>query len=342
MIATPHNITANAIADAAIDYSIPQISWASEDYAAFGKKTQLFDHAYHQLPLFETSALIALLDSYPRSCLQAFTMGTDKTQRSDWKSVDISPNSSGTDLWQAVEKGRLWLNIISLEKHHPDYADLVKGMYAHLEERCPQLGDLVASYTTMLISSPGAQVYYHLDESPNMLWHISGQKRLWVYPAMDLRFVPQNFLEEIYTGEIAEFLPYSPEFDEAAQSFLLTPGKVVSWPHNAPHRIENLTMNVSLTTSFRAPMQRRRELVQKANRYILRNLGVQNRSMAEVGFIPALKQLSYRAINKLKPFEPTKHPHDDYVTDLQIDSSSPNGLRKLDQAVVASFSKDRR
>ena len=146
-------------------------------------------------------------------------MGTDKTNRSEWQSVDIHPDSSGEDLWNAVEKGRLWLNIISLEKHSKDYAELVRGMYRHLDQHCPHLGDLVASYTTMLISSPGAQVYYHMDESPNMLWHISGQKRLWVYPAMDLRFVPQDFLEEIYTGEIAEFLPYDPSFDEAAESF---------------------------------------------------------------------------------------------------------------------------
>ncbi|MGB3299696.1 MAG: hypothetical protein WBA76_15630 [Phormidesmis sp.] len=326
---------------AAPSYATPLIDWSTEDYAAFGRKTQLFDHSYHQLPLFEKSALITLLDSYPRSYLQAFIMGTDKTQRADWKSVDIHPNSSGEDLWNAVEKGRLWLNIISLEKHSQDYAKLVKEMYAHLDEHCPHLGDLVASYTTLLISSPGAQVYYHMDESPNMLWHISGQKRLWVYPAMDLRFVPQDFLEEIYTGEISEFLPYDAEFDQSAESFLLTPGKVVSWPHNAPHRIENLTMNVSLTTSFRAPMQQRRALVQQANRYILRNLGIKNRSMQEDGLGSTAKRFSYRVINKLKPFKPTKHPHDDYVTNLQIDPSEPNGLRILDKAVVASFSKDR-
>jgi hypothetical protein len=324
------------------DYSKALINWDAEGYATFGRKTQLFDHGYHNLPLFEQATLIALLDNYPRHSLQAFTMGTDKTNRSEWKSVDIHPDSSGQDLWTAVEKGRLWLNIICLEQHSEDYAALVKGMYAHLDERCPHLGDLIASYTTMLISSPGAQVYYHLDESPNMLWHISGQKRLWVYPAMDLRIVPQDFLEEIYTGEISEFLPYKPEFDNYAESFLLTPGKVVSWPHNAPHRIENLTMNVSLTTSFRAPMQQRRALVQQANRYILRNLGIKNRSMAETGPIPALKRLSFRVINKIKPFQPTKHPHDDYITNLQIDPIAPNGLRILDTPIVASFSKDRK
>ena len=335
MIATPQN-------RAAIDYSQPLIQWSEADYATFGRQTQLFSHDYHQLPLFEISELIALLDDYPRENLQAFTMGTDPIARNEWKCVDIAKESTGEDLWRAVEKGRLWLNIISLEEVSKDFSDLVRGMYAHLGDRAPHLGNLTASYTTLLISSPGAQVYYHMDESPNMLWHIRGQKRLWVYPAMDLELVPQDFLEEIYTGEISEFLPYQSEFDQKAEEFLLTPGKVVSWPHNAPHRIQNLDTNVSLTTSFCAPFQQRRALVQKANRYILRNLGVQNRSMKEKGIRATAKQFSYRVINKIKPFQPTKHPHDDYVTDLQIDPSEPNGLRKLNSPIEASFSKHRK
>lgn len=335
MIATPSNRIA-------IDYRQPRIQWSEADYAAFGCQTQLFSHQYHQLPLFETSELIALLDNYPRENLQAFTMGTEPVNQNEWKSVDIAKESTGEDLWKAVEKGRLWLNIISLEKVNQDFADLVSGMYAHLSDRAPHLGNLTASYTTLLISSPGAQVYYHMDESPNMLWHMRGQKRLWVYPALDLDLVPQDFLEEIYTGEISEFLPYKPEFDQKAETFLLNPGNVVSWPHNAPHRIQNLDMNVSLTTSFRAPFQQRRALVQQANRYILRNLGIKNRSIKEEGVRSAVKRLSYRVINKIKPFQPTKHPHDDYITDLQIDPNEPNGVRQLKTPVVASFSKHRK
>jgi len=324
-----------------IDYTAPHLSWSDEDYAAFGLKNQLFKHSYHELPLFQKDTLVEVLDSYPREWLQAFTMGADPTIRSEWQSVDIHPDSSGQDIWQAVEKGRLWLNLIRLQKYSQDYADIVEGMYRYVGEHCPQLGGPKADFTTLLISSPGAQVYYHMDESPNMLWHMSGQKKLWVYPAMDLRLVPQDFLEEIYSGEISEFLPYQSAFDDYAEQFLLTPGTVVSWPHNAPHRIENLSMNVSLTTSYQAPQQNRRKRVQKANRYILRNLGIKNRSIEEVGIRSNVKQLSYRLINKVKPFKPTKHPHDDYVTDLQIDPHAPSGVRQLDQAVTASFSKHR-
>jgi len=334
MIATPKE-------NRTIDYTQPRISWSAEGYAAFGRKNQLFEHGYHTLPLFQRDTLIDVLDNYPRKWLQAFTMGPDPTVRSDWQSVDIHPDSSGQEIWQAVEKGSLWLNLIFLQKFSQDYADLVEGMYEHVGEHCPHLCGPKASFTTLLISSPGAQVYYHMDQSPNMLWHMSGQKKLWVYPALDLRLVPQDFLEEIYSGEVSEFLPYEREFDQYAQAFLLTPGTVVSWPHNAPHRIENLSMNVSLTTSFQAPLQLRRERVQKANRYILRNLGIKNRSMKETGVRSKFKQLSYRVINKVKPFKPTKHPHDDYVTDLQIDPTAATGVRRLDEAVVASFSKHR-
>lgn len=334
MIATPQDART-------FDYTQPRIDWSAADYAAFGRKNQLFSHRYHELPLFQKEHLIHVLDTYPREWLQAFTMGPDPTIRSDWQSVDIHPDTSGAEIWQAVEKGSLWLNLIFLQKYSPDYADLVEGMYAYVSEHCPHLGGPKASFTTLLISSPSAQVYYHMDQSPNMLWHMSGQKKLWVYPAMDLRLVPQNFLEEIYSGEVSEFLPYKREFDELAEQFLLTPGTVVSWPHNAPHRIENLTMNVSLTTSYQAPLENRRALVQKANRYLLRNLGIKNRSIEEVGIRPSIKRFSYRVINKLKPFKPTKHPHDDYVTDLQIDPTAPNGVRRLEKAVTASFSKHR-
>ena len=102
MITAPSNRTTP-------DYSLPRIKWSEADYATFGRQTQLFSHEYNQLPLFETSELIALLDNYPRKSLQAFTMGSNPTARNEWKSVDIAKESTGEDMWNAVEKGnRFW------------------------------------------------------------------------------------------------------------------------------------------------------------------------------------------------------------------------------------------
>ncbi len=318
--------------------STPAIQWSEQEYATFGLIPQVNRHNYHISPLFEKDALIALLDTFPRRWLQAFTMGQDPCRCEDWKCVDIASHSTGADLWQAVETGRVWLNITHIEEADPGFADLVTDMYAHLSEHCVHLQDPQANYSTLLISSPGAQVYYHVDAEPNMLWHLRGQKRVWIYPAMDTRFIPQNLLEDIYAGEIDENIPYELAFDEAASEHVLSPGDVASWPHNGPHRIVNENMNVSLATSYYTPSIYRRQYVQLANRFILRNLGIKKRSMQEQGAMPSLKRMSYRAINKIKPFK-RRNRSATYVTDLQVDPDAPLGLRQLESARAASFSQ---
>ena len=318
--------------------TVPPISWTKEEYANFGNVPMVVKHRYHESSLFNKPELISLLDEYPRKWLQAFTMGEDPCLANEWGCVDIAEHLRGEDLWRAVEHGRLWLNITHIEEFSPEYAQLVNGMYEHLGEHCPHLQNPKSNYSTLLISSPGAQVYYHVDAEPNMLWHLRGQKRVWIYPAMDTRLVPQNLLEDIYAGEIDENLPFEPGFDDYAEEFLLSPGDVASWPHNGPHRIVNQDMNVSLATSYYTPAIYKRQYVQLANRFVLRGLGVKSRSMAEEGPLPALKRFTYRAANKLRPF-PRRDRSASYVTDLQIDPDSPLGIRKLDAPKPASFSQ---
>lgn len=316
----------------------PDIRWTEQDYAQFGNTPMVNRHGYHQRALFDKSELVALLDTFPRKWLQAFTMGDDPCRPDQWKCVDIADGTDGDALWTAVQRGRLWLNITHIEEASNDYKQLIEGMYQHLGKHCPHLQNPVANYSTLLISSPAAQVYYHLDAEPNMLWHMRGEKRIWVYPAMDTRLVPQNLLEDIYAGEIDENLPYDPSFDKYAEEFLLTPGDVASWPHNGPHRIQNLDMNVSLATSYYTPIIYKRQYIQLANRFVLRNLGFKNRSMSEDGFMPSFKRMTYRAVNKVKPFS-RRDRAVTYMTDLQIDPDSDLGIKTLEKTKLASFAR---
>ena len=323
--------------DVTAERGIAPIAWTEDEYERFGRAGQVSRHRYHESPLFERTALVRLLDDYPRRWLQAFTMGTDPARADEWRCVDIPADMSGETMWAAVERGRLWLNVTHVEEASAGIGALIEGMYEHLGTRCPHLLNPRAHYSTLLISSPGAQVYYHLDAEPNMLWHLAGHKRIWLYPAMDLGFVPQEHLEDIYAGEVDENLPYDPAFDASAERHLLVPGDVASWPHNGPHRIRNIDMNVSLATSYRTPATYRREYVQLANRFVLRNLGVRVRRMDEDGVRPALKRFAYRAANKVRPFA-RRDRSATYVTDLQIDPDAPDGLRRLSEARPASFS----
>lgn len=322
--------------------SIPTtpIQWTDEQYATFGLIPQVSPHRYHESSLFDEPELIKLLDVHPRRRLQAFTMGEDPTRRDEWSCVDIPDDMDGATMLQAVKGGRLWLNITHVDSVNPQYAELIEGMYAHLGKHCSHLRDPRSDYSTLLISSPGAQVYYHLDAEPNMLWHLRGTKKVWLYPAMDTRFTPQNYLEDIFAGEVDENLPFDLSFDKEADEYLLSPGDVASWPHNAPHRIQNIDLNVSLATSYYTPAIYRRQYTQLANRFLLRGMGIKNRSVREDGVVAGMKRMSYRVINKIRPF-PRKDRSATYITNCQIDPSQPLGYRLLDEHIPASFSQTR-
>lgn len=316
------------------------IQWTDEQYASFGLAPQVTPHRYHESPMFDKPGLVALMDAHPRRRLQAFTMGEDPTRRQDWACVDIPDDMDGETILKCVENGRLWVNITHIDTVNETFAELIKDMYEHLGAKCPHLQNPKSAYSTLLISSPNAQVYFHVDAEPNMLWHLRGQKRVWLYPAMDERYTPQNFLEDIYAGEVDEDLPYDPAFDAAADEHLLSPGDVASWPHNAPHRIENLDMNVSLATSYYTPAIYRRQYTQLANRFLMRGMGFKNRSMQEDGMTPAIKRTVFRVTNKIRPF-PRRNRSANYITDLQLHQDAPLGYKQLDEKIPASFSESR-
>jgi hypothetical protein len=70
-------------------------------------------------------------------------------------------------------------------------------------------------------------------------------------------------------------MPYAAWYDEHAKVFDLTPGQMLSWPLNAPHRVENLDgVNISMTVSFSSVESRRREVLHLANGLLRHRFGV--------------------------------------------------------------------
>ena len=99
-------------------------------------------------------------------------------------------------------------------------------------------------------------------------------------------------------------------------------------------------MNVSLATSYYTPAIYRRQYTQLANRFLLRGFGIKNRSVEENGLIPSAKRMSFRLMNKIRPFA-RKDRSATYITDLQIDPNGPLGYRQLEKKIPASFSQQR-
>ena len=311
----------------------PRVELPATQGLDFGRRPLLANHNLHQHELFSDAALIDLLDRFPRQHLYALTMGDDPTD-TDGNRLAVHDGVSGAALLQAVKNGRLWLNITRVDRADAAYRALIDDLYAQLMAQAPGFSP-IASQGTLLISSPHVLVYYHADGPASVLWHIRGRKRIWVYPALDERYMQREHLEDIFAGVRHEYLPYNNTYDAAAVMYDLEPGQWATWPQNAPHRVTNLdSVNVSLSTEHFTRQSRARARVYTANRFFRTRLGVQNLSTREHGPAAAMKTLVHRAASKLglDPIQTKRH-----IPSLRVDPLAPGGVVALEAAVTTTM-----
>jgi hypothetical protein len=264
----------------------------------FGHETVRSTHGLAALPLFTDSALIDLLDHFPRDRLFAFHTGTDPTRVEENRNA-VHAGVSGAELLRAVERGRLWLNVTRVDRADARYRALIDQLYTDLGWLLPDFVPL-ASQGTLLISSPGAIVYYHADAPASVLWQLRGEKCVRVYPAQHATYLQRPHLEDIFAGVRHEYLPYQSEWDTASVAHTLRQGDWISWPQNAPHRVTNGdSVNVSLSTEHFTDDGLRRHQVYLANRFLRTRLGARELSTQEHGVAMQGKVLLRRMATRL-------------------------------------------
>ena len=270
------------------------VDWTQEQFDALEQGVLLARHRLHESGLFTDDALADLIDAQPEGYLTIAAMGTDEN-KFEWMTGERG-DLSARELLRAVREHRFWLNVIRIGRFHPEYRRLIDSVYDELEARAPGFRARNRS-SNLLISSPGAIVYYHIDLPVNMLWHLRGEKRVWVYPHFDNRFVSPRNIERLIRGEMAEDMPYEPWFEYYALEFDGRPGDLLTSPQNAPHRVTNGdSLNVSLSTEHHNPLASRRLNVHLANHYLRTGLGCRKLSISPHGFSARVKDLGVRAL----------------------------------------------
>ena len=284
-------------------------------------------HHLLETGMFDDEQLIRVLDTHPRDYLNVHTMGTDETSN-QWREGDAS-KLNGAQLWEATKAGRLWLNVRNMAQHHADFRKLIDDLYDEIQAKTPGFHAMERS-ANLLISSPRALVYYHLDIPCNMLWHMRGVKRVWAYPPRNDKFVPQTKVEDVICGACNEELDYRSEFDDEAMVVDLQPGQMVTWPQNTPHRVSNLEgLNVSLTTEHLTPKARRRIKLFRANRFMRHTFGCQDLSQNTEGFDYALKVMSYSVVRAWQKLFPKKAEGYHYPVTFKLDPSKPSEIQEV-------------
>ncbi|TWT75494.1 hypothetical protein Pla123a_30030 [Posidoniimonas polymericola] len=303
-------------------------NWTHAQTALLNRGNLVAGHKLHQLDLFSDQGLIQTLASHPRSALGVNTMGDDPANRGDWREGSAGELDAATML-QAVKDGRLWLNLRRVMDFHPEYDHLVNQLYDELEQISPGLNTFNRS-ANLLISSPTALVYYHMDCPVNMLWHIRGEKRVWVYP-LETGVLPDSTIESVLIGDSAEEVEYRAELDEIAEVYDVQPGQMITWPQHTPHRVVNTSgLNISLSTEHMTRRAVRKNNVYLANRHFRDLLGGTFHSTRLDGFGAAAKEAALRVCRRLPGLAPNPPQGYEYPVSFEIDPASPNGYRLLD------------
>lgn len=244
--------------------------WTEEKAKGFGRETLEFRHSLAERELFSDEGLISILDRYPRERLGVFTMGDDLADYTSWRR-GAAGDLGGRQLLEAVKAGRLWLNLRDTNQHLPEFAALCDEIAAEKEARTGT--KVLKRDLGLLISSPGVKVFYHLDVPLSSLWQIRGTKEFKLYPRR-APFVTDEQIERFVMREAEGQFALDPAWDEAATTFEMTPGVMVTWPQNAPHRVTNGAMlNVSLSMEFMTPPAVFRANVIYANGVLRRQFG---------------------------------------------------------------------
>jgi len=272
----------------------------------FGEVVSRHTHSLHRDAMFTDDGLAALLDRYPREHIGVYRMGDTPES---WECGRLG-KVSGRQMVQAVKDGRIWLNLRAADRRDPALAEMNRQIFAELKAMIPNFRPFNTDLG-LLISSPRARVFYHLDVPRVMLLHLRGHKSVWLYPREE-PFVDVHGLEAVVSEKTAEEIPYSTEFDTGGQCFHLAPGDMVHWPQNAPHRIDNGDdLNVSLSIEFMTPKAQLRANAILANAWLRDRFGLKSgiEARPNVGWLP--KVLLARAIRLLEPRhrKPAVIPH---------------------------------
>jgi hypothetical protein len=302
--------------------------WTTDDFHTVEHGVLLAQHRLAETGLFSDESLAHIIDTHPDESLTVGRMGSN-SHKFDWRHGDRN-GVSGEVLIQLVKDGRLWLNCRRMLDHHPAFADLVNSIYSELAANCPGF-KAVQRTANLLISSPQAIVHYHVDLPVNMLWHVRGRKRVWVYPHFDHRFVSQTVIEKVATGEYSEDVPYDPDWDKYALVFDAEPGQLLTWPQHSPHRVSNLEgLNVSLSTEHKNPRAIRRINVHQENQFLRHKLGLGCTSSSVDGVTAHVKQAVARAVRACDKIRGDQPEQFEYPISFKIDPEAPLGYVDLD------------
>lgn len=208
----------------------------------------IYPHDLNDRGFATDAALAEVLDGYPAELFDINLYDYDHEGQVSLR-TGARGRLSGERLLEAIQGGRLWVNLRRVETGWPTLWAAAMEAFDRIQATYPGM-KAVTNAGQLILSSPAARVPYHFDAAGVVLFHMRGRKRLFVYPG-DEAHLPEASMEQVVAKQTAEDLPYNQAFEADAQVIDLEPGQALTWPLYAPHRVKNLDrFCVSLSMDF--------------------------------------------------------------------------------------------
>ena len=221
-------------------------NWTEEDTEKFQNETFRIKHDLISTGLFSDEALSELLDKHPKDQLDVCAMSNHPIYQYKFRTGDVR-DVDGKTLIEAVKDGTIWMNLRKAMNLHPEYSAVLDQMYGEIATLTGMKP--INARGGILISSPAAKVPLHFDATETVLWHIRGQKRVILYPQTE-SILPDEEYETFMYKVTEDYLPHDLSMEEETESFDLEEGEMITWALNRPHRVENQSYCVSVTTEY--------------------------------------------------------------------------------------------
>ena len=281
-------------------------------------------HALVDRGFASDEVLARMLDRYPAGLFDINLYDYDDAGQVSLR-TGTRGRLGGADLLAAIQQGRLWVNLRSVETGWPELWAAAMDEFDAVQAAYPGLRAVRRS-GQLILSSPRARVPYHFDAAGVVLLHLRGRKRLFVYPG-DEAHLAEADMEQVVTRQTTEELPYDLAYEADARIIDLEPGQALTWPLYAPHRVENLDrFCVSLSIEFQTWPSRFRNGALFTNA-VLRRAGRRPR-FTDTMSTPELAA-RWAASLALKRAGAMKSRIADFRRDFEPDAAGADGVRPL-------------
>jgi len=147
-----------------------------------------------------------------------------------------------------------------------------------------------------------------------------------LYPLTN-EFLPDEDYETLMYNNSEDYLPYDPSMDAAADIYDLEEGEMICWPLNRPHRVDNMSYCVSVTTEYSTPESTLKNATMYTNAVLRRKFGMnpkwEDSSAPEI----YLKAGIGKVLRKLGVLETLKEAD---MVSFTVDKSEPNYIKDID------------